>query len=145
MLYLGHAHQMLGEPQLAQAAYRKSVEIRNELDQPALSMEPLAGLVESYLRVGDIESASREAEKILDFLEQGMTLEGTDEPLRVYHACYLLLEKKQDLRAGRILEDAVNLLEAQVSNFVDKEARERYIENIPWRRAIRAAARIRPN
>ena len=141
-LYIGHAYLAQNEFHLAQEAYRKSIEIRNELDQPSLSMEPIAGLVETFLVSNDFESASREVDRILGFLEGGSALDGTDEPLRVYYACYLLLEKKQDPRSNEILQTAMNLLEAQVSKFKDEPARKRYIENIPWRRAIRDAAQM---
>ena len=141
MLYMGHASLLNGDLQLAHRSYRKSLEIRNTLSQPALSMEPIAGLVETYLRENDLESSSREAEKILQYLENGSSLEGTEEPLRVYYACYLFLEKKQDPRSRQILQSAMSLLEAQVSKFGNDAARKRYIENIPWRRAIWDAAK----
>ena len=141
MLYLGHAHLLESELELAKAAYHRSAVIRKELDQTSLSMEPIAGLVEVFLLEDDLEAASQEVETILSFLESGATLDGTEEPLRIYYACYLLLEKKRDPRARQILQAAVNLLEAQVSNFSDEAARQRYIENIPWRRAIRDGSR----
>ena len=140
MLYMGNAYLLHHELTMAQTAYRKSLEIRNELGQPSLSMEPIGGLVESFLLANDIESASQEAEKILTFLDSGLTLDGTEQPLRVYYACYCLLEKKQDPRARQILQSAVKLLDAQVSALKDDAARNQYIENIPWRRAIRDLA-----
>ena len=145
MLYMGHAYLLNNELDMAQRAYRNSLEIRNELGQPSLSMEPIAGLVETFLLANDLESAAREAEKILTFLESGSTLDGTEEPLRVYYACYRLLEKRQDPRARQILQTAMKLLEAQVSVFNDDTARNRYIENIPWRRAIRDTAQLFQN
>jgi tetratricopeptide (TPR) repeat protein len=137
LLYMGHAYSLQNEVVLAQSAYRKSIAIRNKLDQSSLAMEPIAGLVETYLRWDDLESAGREAEKILQYLGGGSALEGTDEPLRVYYACYLYLKKKKDSRSRQVLQAAKNLLEAQASKFNDHAARQRYIENIPWRRAIR--------
>ena len=127
---------------MAQTAYRKCLEIRKELGQPSLAMEPIAGLVESFLLANDIEAAAREAENILTFLDSGLTLDGTEQPLRVYYACYCVLEKKQDPRAERILRSAVKLLDAQVSALKDDATRNRYIENIPWRRAIRDLANL---
>lgn len=137
--YMGHAHQLLGDFDLAVTAYQRSIALREKLDQPALAMEPIAGLVETYLAMNDTESALRETEKILLFLKEGSTLDGTDEPIRVYHACYLLLKKKQDLHYRQVLQQAFEILTVQVSNFTDDESRNRYIENIPWRRAIRDA------
>jgi len=139
-LYIGHACLKLNDIQSAQTAYRRSIEIRNELAQPSLSMEPFAGLIESYISENDLDSAVQEAEKILGFLNGGSNLDGTDEPLRVYYACYLALVKKEDPRSRHVLQSAMDMLESQVSNFSDDDARKRYVENIPWRKALRDAA-----
>jgi tetratricopeptide (TPR) repeat protein len=141
-LYMGHASLLNNDLHLAEMSYRKSFEIRKDLGQLALSMEPLAGLVETHLRANDLEAASQEAEHILEFLEGGSTLNGTEEPLRVYYACYQFLKKNQDLRSKAILQTAMTLLEAQVSKFSDENERRRYVENIPWRRAIWDAAQL---
>lgn len=142
LLYMGHAYLLQNQLQFSREAYLKSIEIRQELRQPSLSMEPLAGLVETYLQADDLEAAAKEAETILSFLESGATLDGTDEPLRVYYVCYLLLEKKGDPRSKQILQTAMNLLEARVSKFTDEVTRRQYIENIPWRRALQSAAQV---
>jgi predicted ATPase/class 3 adenylate cyclase len=136
MLYMGHAHLLRNDLQLAKAAYQRSLEIRNELGQSSLSMEPIAGLVEMYLQVDDPKSAWGEAEKIMAFLESGSTLDGAEEPLRVYYACYRALEKTKDPRSKQVLQTAISLVETQVLKFNDDVARDRYIQNIPWRRAI---------
>jgi tetratricopeptide (TPR) repeat protein len=140
-LYLGHAQLLLDEWDRARQSFHRSLQIREKLGQPALSMEPLAGLVELGLRVSDLEAASLEAEKILIHLDHGGNLNGTDEPLRVYYNCYRLLQKKQDPRAARILQAAVDMLEDQLSKLKDDYLRQMYIENVPWRRAIQSAAR----
>jgi predicted ATPase len=136
MLYLGHAHLLENELDRAEAAFRSSLQIREELDQPSLSMEPLAGLVETYLRADDMAGAAREAERILGFISGGGTLDGTDEPLRVYHICHRFLQRTGDPRADHILEIACGLLEARVSQMEDDTIRRRYIESTPWRQAL---------
>ncbi|HKJ37635.1 MAG TPA: AAA family ATPase, partial [Anaerolineales bacterium] len=141
-LYMGHAYLLNGEYELAQTAFQKSVDIRNDLDQQSLSMEPLAGLVEANMAMNDITTASHQVEKIIAFISSGSPLEGTDEPLRVYYICYRYLEKTKDPRAQQILKIAKKLLDAQVSKFSNDLDRERYVENLPWRRAIRDAARV---
>ena len=141
MLYMGHAYLLENQLELAQAAYRKSIDIRDELGQASLSMEPRAGLVETYLQAGDLDAASQTTESILDFLKSGV-LDGTDEPLRVYYACYLFLEKKGDTRSKQVLQTAMNLLEERVSKLSDETTRRQYIENIPWRRALQDAAQL---
>lgn len=143
MLYLGHAYLLQNEFEPALNAFQASLNIRDELDQPSFSMEPLAGLVAVHLARDDIASAAPFAEKILKFLlEDGSALEGVDEPLRVYHTCYLYLEKKKDRRSIPILRSAAELLEAQASKFGNESDRRRYVENIPWRRAIRDLAMV---
>jgi tetratricopeptide (TPR) repeat protein len=140
-LYLGYAQILLDELDGASLSFNKSLEIRERLRQPSLSMEPLAGLVETSLRKGDLETAASEAEKILLHLERGGNLNGTDEPLRVYYNCYQLLQKKQDPRAARVLQAACHLLEAQLSKFKNENLRQTYVENVPWRHAIQLAAK----
>jgi ATP/maltotriose-dependent transcriptional regulator MalT len=141
MLYMGHAHLLLDELEQARWAYQTSVEIRDELGQPSLSMEPRAGLVEVALRMDDLQAAGPEAEKLLAHLDSGGTLEGTDEPLRVYHTCYLFLQKQQDPRSRQVLGSAIQLLEAQLSRFKDEQARKMYVENVPWRLALYQAGK----
>jgi len=145
MLYMGHAYLLRGEFQTARDVYCKSIDIRNELGQPSLAMEPMAGLIEADLRANKIESAYRETENILNFLEHGGTLDGTDDPLRVYYACYLLLQEKQDPRSKQILQTAKNLLDERVSKFSDETARRQYVDNLPWRRALAEEAQLRLN
>jgi tetratricopeptide (TPR) repeat protein len=130
MLYMGHAWSMQGEYELARTAYQKSIEIRRRLDQP------ISGLVEIAMAVNDLDAAEQDAESIIRFVHTNPTLEGTDEPLRVYHACYRYLEMKKDPRSAQLLQQARQLLETQVSKFKSESERRRYIENIPWRRAI---------
>jgi len=140
LLYMGHAYLLQDEFHQAQIAYQKSIEIRNELGQPALSMEPIAGLVETALRRNDLESASHATEKILAYLNNGGLLDGTEEPLRVYYACYQFLSQQKDPRAQQVLQTAKQLLEAQVSKFKDEQARKLFVENFPWRQALYNAA-----
>jgi tetratricopeptide (TPR) repeat protein len=140
-LYMGHAYATLQKYSDARDAFNRSIDLRSELGQPSLSMEPLAGLVEVALLAGDIPSASRQVERILSYLGNGGSLDGTDEPLRVYHACYNFLEKQKDPRAWLVLQTANQVLEAQVSKFKDERSRKSFVENFPWRKAISSASK----
>lgn len=140
MLYLGHACLLQNEFETARQAYRASIQIREEMKQTALAMEPLAGLLEICLKENDLAAAAEHAEVILNFLAQGNTLEGVEEPVRIFYACYLYLQRKNDPRAEQILQQGCRLLEDQASNFTNENERRSYIENIPWRRAVWEAA-----
>ena len=138
-LYLGHAYESMKEFRKAERAYADSIHIREELGQPGLAMEPTAGLVQVALDTGDLARALQHTDEILTFLAGGGMLEGVEEPLRIYLACYQALEQGKDPRAREILEAAVQLLEAQVSRFGDEAARRMYVQNVPWRLSIQNA------
>ena len=140
VLYMGHAYLLMGKSDEARKAYLKSIAIRNELGQPALSMEPIAGLVEAGLQMNDLNAASQAAEKILAYLDSGGSLDGIEEPLRVYYACYQFLAQQKDPRAEQVLQIANQLLETQVSKFKDEQSRILFVENFPWRKALHDAA-----
>jgi hypothetical protein len=85
---------------------------------------------------GEQAMALAETEKVLAYLYSGASLEGTEEPLRVYYACYLALKQNQDSRSQAVLQSAGELLETQVSKLRDEKSRRMFIENVPWRLAI---------
>ncbi len=135
-LYRGYAYMAQRKFTPAEEAFRESMRIRDELGQPGLKMETLAGLVQSLLLKGEQALALAEAEKILTYLYSGDSLEGTEEPLRVYYACYLALKQNQDPRFLEVLQSAGELLETQVLKLRDEKSRRMFIENVPWRLAI---------
>jgi hypothetical protein len=128
-----------GEIAPARNAFQSSLEIREKLGQSALAMEPLAGLAALELEVGNLDRAAQHVERILNHLANGGTLNVTDEPLRVYYNCYQVLLKKQDPRVEQVLQDAVQLLEVQTAGLRDERLKTMYVENVPWRRALRNA------
>ena len=136
LLYVGHASQLLKDFEKARQAYEASVVIRNELAQPNMASEPMAGLIETALATETVPTAMQHVEAILTHLANGGTLEGTEEPLRIYYACYRALHKKGDLRSNDLLAKAVELLDAQVSKLRDDVSRQTFVKNVPWRFAI---------
>ena len=140
MLYMGHAYLLMDEYENALATYRNSIVIRDELGQPSLAIEPMGGLVETALKMNDLVLAGQEAEKILVHLDDGGVLDGTEEPLRIYYACYLYFSQQKDPRAQQILDKANDLLNTQVSSFKNERSRELFVKNFPWRYAIQKAS-----
>jgi tetratricopeptide (TPR) repeat protein len=143
LLYLGYARLLLGDLQPAEDAFRRSIVIREELGQPGMRMESLAGLIQVLLLKSDDAAALWETENVIAYLEAGNLLDGAEAPLRVYYACYLALEKIRDPRSGNMLQSAVEMLEAQVSRLRDDESRQMFVENVPWRRALWQTGRER--
>jgi predicted ATPase/class 3 adenylate cyclase len=139
LLYLGYAYLLQNELARAEEAFRESIRIREQMGQPLLRAESQAGLILAFLAMDQLDLARTETEAITPYLQNGNALQGTEEPLRVYYACYLALEKTKDPRSQVVLYSAVQLLETQVSKLQDENSRKMFVENVPWRLALRKA------
>jgi hypothetical protein len=105
-------------------------------------MEPLAGLARACLGQGEVAQAQVHVEEILEHLDlEGNTLDGTDEPFRVYLTCYRVLCANGDPRAEDILDTAHRLLQERASKIDDEELRHSFLENVPYHREIVAEFR----
>jgi tetratricopeptide (TPR) repeat protein len=135
-LYSGRAYVLMSRFEEAKAAFEKALSIRGELGQSTLATEETAGLIQTALQMNDLTLAKTVTEELLSLLSEEATLDATEEPLRVYLECYNALERIGDPRSIQILDTARVLLEDEVSKLGDEPSRRRYIENVPWRRAI---------
>ena len=143
LLYQAHADLLLKRLTQAEQEFRESIRLREEMAQPGMTVEPRAGLIQTLAEMGNQVDAMQEAERIISLLLTANTLEGTEEPLRVYYACYLVLENAEDPRSFAVLQSAARLLDAQVSRLPDASSRQMYVENVPWRLAIQQAWRVK--
>jgi len=132
---LGHALTSLGHLTEAADAYRRALALRQELGQHNLAMESRAGLAHVSLAQGDLTQAQAQVEEISSYLESN-TLDGTDEPFRVYLTCYRVLHANQDPRAGDILNTAHRLLRERAARISDEELRRSFLENVAAHREI---------
>lgn len=137
LLNMGHSYILTEDLDYAQVAYEQSLSIREEMRQPNLSAEAMAGLIQIALFKDELAVLAGRTEAILSIMDKDRELSGTEDPLRVYYICYQALHKMKDPRSRDVLKGAKRLLEAQVSKFKDERARRMYVENVPWRRAIR--------
>ena len=138
--YLGYAYLLKGEYSNAESAFMNSIQIRAAANAAVLVAEARAGLVNVHLETGDQAAAQREAEHILQYLQDNPSLEGAEEPLRIFLAVYHVLNKTKDPRAAVVLRDAIQLLDTQVSKLRSQDARRMYVENVPWRREVKNLA-----
>jgi hypothetical protein len=74
-------------------------------------------------------------EQILSHLETG-SVDGTDEPLRIYLTCYRILKANADPRAEEVLAEAHNLLQERAAKITDKELRRSFLENVAAHREL---------
>jgi len=132
---LGHA--LAGLENLAEAAeaYRRALTVCRELGELHLAMEPLAGLARVSLAQGDLAQALGQVEEILSYLET-KTLDGTEEPFRVYLTSYRVLRANQDPRAEDILNTAYRLLQERAAKISDTGGRRSFLENVGAHREI---------
>jgi adenylate cyclase len=135
---LGHARVGLGDLGGATDVYQNALGLRREIDQPHLTTEPLAGLARVAMIQGDFAQARAYVEEILAHLESG-SLDGTDEPFRVYLTCYRVLHANQDPRAEEILMTAHSLLQERAAKIEDEGLRCSFRENVVAHRQIVAA------
>jgi hypothetical protein len=88
-------------------------------------------------------SAQGEAEQLVQYIEENRTLEGMEEPLRVFLLVINVFDKTKDLRIEVVLRYAVQLLETQVSKLTSEDARRVFVENVPWRRKVQQFAKAK--
>jgi class 3 adenylate cyclase/tetratricopeptide (TPR) repeat protein len=138
LTYLGHSHLSAGELEAAGNAYRLALAIRRELKQDMLATEPAAGLAAVHLARHDGTAAQAALRDLLPQLD-GSILPGTDDPLRVYHTAYRVLEAAGDPRARTILEQAHSVLEERAQQIQDEAIRRAFLERSASHQAIAAA------
>jgi tetratricopeptide (TPR) repeat protein len=136
---LGHSYFASGEFPEAAKAYQNALEIRNKLDQPLLATEPAAGFARALLEQGDLETAYQHVQTILPILNEKKDLAGTDDPIRVYLTCYLVLNSKKESDAIRILEAAHDLIQSRAAKIPYEDTRKSFLENIPHHHEIMVA------
>jgi adenylate cyclase len=133
--HLGHALVAVEHLADAAEAYQQSIDLRTELGQTHLAVEPLAGLGRINLIQNQVSEAQAFIEQILSFLKRS-TLDGVEEPVRIYLTCYKVLCAGHDPRAREIVEKAHTLLQQRAIKISDQELRGTYLENVAVNREI---------
>jgi predicted ATPase/DNA-binding SARP family transcriptional activator len=134
-LHLGYVLLDMGRLPAAGDAFARSRSAWLSLDRPPLVTEATAGLAEAALRQGDLAEALDRVERVLPALAKG-ALDGSDEPFRIYLACYRVLQAHADPRARALLEQAHDLLSRQGSLLAGEESRAAFLHNVPAHRDI---------
>ncbi|MBE0695639.1 MAG: tetratricopeptide repeat protein, partial [Anaerolineaceae bacterium] len=136
LTYLGHC--LLASESLDEAAqaYQAALDIRTALEQAVLAAEPSAGLARAALQRGQAAAAQKFIQSVLQQIEANPALAGTDDPLRVYLTCYLVLRQAGDLRAWNLLKTAHSSLQARAASLADPSIRHGFLEKIVHHREI---------
>jgi tetratricopeptide (TPR) repeat protein len=136
LTYLGHIYLEMNLYSKASEAYKQSLDIRKALNQQNLAMEPLAGLARVSLKQEEIFTAQKVVDQILGYLNEGGSLDGAEEPMRVWLTCYQVLQAAQDPRAFSILENSYQLLQERAQKINNEGMRCKFLENIPYHAEI---------
>ena len=148
---LGHVRLALGDHDEASEAYDLAHSKAKELGEAAAAMESAAGQAAVALSRGRTREAVERIGPILDHILVAEAkdratgypprhhLEGADEPFRVYHTCYQVLEAARDPRASGFLARAWEALSAQAKKLPAGKARSAFFGAVPSHRGIREA------
>jgi tetratricopeptide (TPR) repeat protein len=144
LTHLGHALSRLGDVDKARTAYREAVAQRHALGEDHRAIEPLAGLARLSLARERPDQALSLVERILDFLAVG-SLDGADEPLRVYLTCHQVLEATQDRRARSVMTAARDLLRERLAAIDEPELRRSFLARPASRELLGGRKRDAPH
>lgn len=138
---LGHILSELGRWQQAEEAYQAALALRQQHDETVLQLETCAGLARLALTRGDLSAAQDWIAPILDHL-QSQTLDGCEEPLRIYLTCYHVLKALQDQRTDPFAQQMYGHLHERAQRISDRELQRSFLEKVPYHREILRAGNI---
>jgi DNA-binding SARP family transcriptional activator/predicted ATPase len=141
LMVLGHALVGLGHLTDAAEAYGQALTLNRKLNYAHLEVEAMAGLARVALAEGDHGRAAAYVDTILDHLRTS-TLDGAEEPARVFLTCFLVLRATHDPRAPAVLDAGCRLLQARATSIVDADRRQMFFENIPAHRELLRSADV---
>lgn len=139
---LGHALFHKQDLDGAAQAYQTAIEIRKRLGDRNLMIESLAGLVNVWLAKKQIPQATEAGRTILQILQENPSLNGAEEPLRVYLTCVNVLRATNSPLLLPTLKAACQLLRDSAAHISDPTLRRAYLERIPYHAALQELERI---
>ena len=137
---LGFAYLTGGNHAQAERFFLQSLEVRRLLDQANHLAEPLCGLAQYHLVLGDLNAALAPVEELLTLMDSG-DLDRSFQPFRSYLACYQVLAALEDPRMDALLDRAHKQLLRRADKISSQSARLNFLENMPAHREIMALRR----
>jgi len=119
----------------AEKEFRRALELRKELMQPHLAVEPLAGLAQIALTQNNLQDALVSVETIFGEIEK-KPHEGPDRLFTIYLTCYQVFAACDDPRAQKILETAYDLLQKRANQIEEDDLLQSYLENVQTNKMI---------
>ena len=132
----GLARLALGRLDEAAADFKAASELADRHRLANLALPPLSGLAAVALARGDVAGALDQVRAIQARLNDGASLDGLDEPLRLRWTCYRVLAAAADPEADAELTRARDELQAMADRLTDPGHRQRLLREVPVHRAI---------
>ena len=101
-----------------------------------LRVEVDSALAQVALKSGDSDAARSLAGTVVDSVNAGGSLDGTEDPLRIRWDCYHVLQSLGDDRADRWLIDSYDALCKSAEHLSDPGKREEFLRALPHRRRL---------
>ena len=137
----GQVELALGEPAAATEHLQASRDLFDAMGMPHLALEAMAGLAHEALGRGDLGAALAQVEAMLARQAAGVSLDGTEEPMRVRLICWQVLAAAGDARAPQLLAHAHGALLERADRISDAARRAAYLQDIAYHRELVAAWR----
>jgi tetratricopeptide (TPR) repeat protein len=134
-LALGKALEQLEKFDEAFSAFQTSLQIREQLGQPALRYDAWAGLARLSLAGGDTQQAEVYGREILHAIQTGTRM-GSEDLALVYLSCYGVLVEEQPSLARQILEAGYRMISENATRLHDERLRRSYLEVVPSNRRL---------
>lgn len=132
----GQAALALGDGPNAIAQLSASLDLFEAMGMPHLAIEARAGLADAALAQADLAGALAHIDAVLSSQAGGISLDGSEEPMRVHLICYRVLTAAADARAPALLDDACQSLLARAALISDPLRRQRYLGQVPYHREL---------
>ncbi|MBL8306735.1 MAG: AAA family ATPase [Rubrivivax sp.] len=136
----GQAALALGDTAAAAAELQAAAQAFGALGLAHLRHEAQASLAQVALAEGRVADALALAGEVQEALQGGMSLNGTEEPMRVLLACWQALSAAGDPRAAGWLADAADQLQTRAGRLLTPESRQAFLHGVPHHRALWQAA-----
>jgi len=125
----GNALLALDRLDEALASIQASIDLRTEMGEQNMVMESRSALARVHLAQQDIPAALAQVEIILNYLQQN-SVDGADEPFRIYLTCCHILQAAADPRYPAVLQEALRLLQAQADRITDPDLHQSFLCNV---------------
>ncbi|NUM47850.1 MAG: tetratricopeptide repeat protein [Anaerolineales bacterium] len=138
LFHIGNILRDTGNLEQAEPYYQQALALHREVGRHQYEPEDLAALADIALLQQKHALAQEYVHLILPLLSQNPTLDGSEEPFRVYLTCYHTLTAVGDPEAPPLLRRAYELLLARSERILDTDMRRKFLENNPWHLEVMA-------